>query len=93
MATKRVCTESQFQDCSTCVQGDDVELIDRLRGLLRLDVVMVLLIGMQAICAGIIGVPPPPSPLLFSSPLSIIFSVADVGFRRAFQADRLISDC
>lgn len=37
------------------LQGDDVELIDRLRGLLRLDVVMVLLIGMQAICAGIIG--------------------------------------
>ncbi len=37
------------------MQGDDVELVARLRGLLQLDVIMVLLTGLQAICAGIIG--------------------------------------
>ena len=39
----------------SAVQGDDVELMARLRGLLQLDVIMVLLTGLQAICAGIIG--------------------------------------
>ena len=38
------------------LQGDDVQLVDRLRNLLQLDVIMVLLTGLQAICAGIIGV-------------------------------------
>lgn len=33
-----------------------MELVARLRGLLQLDTIMVLLTGLQAICAGIIGV-------------------------------------
>lgn len=40
-------------------QGDDVELVNRLRNLLDLVVVLVLLTGLQAILAGIIAVRPP----------------------------------
>ena len=38
------------------MQGDDVELVNRLRNLLDLVVVLVLLTGLQAILAGIIAV-------------------------------------
>ena len=38
------------------LQGDDVELVSRLRHLLDLVVILVLLTGLQAILAGIIAV-------------------------------------
>ena len=50
------CCRALSEGRRDCVQGDDVELTDRLLVLLRLDVIMVLLIGVQATCAGIIGV-------------------------------------
>lgn len=50
------CHRRDGQKQSPMSQGDDLELVNRLRNLLDLVVILVLLTGLQAILAGIIAV-------------------------------------